>query len=455
MRYLLLSHSLSVVGGLIAYYRMRSLVDHVMTSMDKLQEGATAEQGPDAAHLSQRRLWHIARRLAARGYQMGELNVYEQRLLAEVVLPTDVKTRFADVGGQTRVVSQIQEHVVAPLRFPELFAHSHIAQRPTGVLLYGPPGCGKTLLARAMAHECRAAFLSISPSALEHKWVGDTPKAIAALFSLAAKMAPTIIFIDEIDGLLSARSDSEQSWSVGMKSALLQHWDGLGAATAPGTQRTRRPVRPQGAPPPALQLDGRPEEEDESDSPPAWVVVIGATNRPWALDEAALRRMPRQIEVPLPDSGGRADILRRMLTKERCDDSVEGSLRDVADATAGCSGSDLAEVVREAVQRPIREALHARLAAAREAELAGRAPVSPPPSPFGEEGAPVRALTADDLLHAANTVQPSTSIGRGGAGGSRSASGSDNNEAPDSHGQDYMAAMLRAMTMMASHTHGT
>ena len=471
-RHLLLSHALSLLAGLVAAYHMRSLVTAVMGQMNTmLQDGAAdpADAG-GAAHVSPERLRAVQRRLLARGYRLEELSAHEVRLLAELVLPSDVRTRFADVGGQGAVVAALQERVVAPLLYPELFAHSHIAQRPTGVLLHGPPGCGKTLLARAMAHECRAAFLSISPSALEHKWVGDTPKAIAALFSLAAKLAPTIVFIDEIDGILAARTDGEQAYSVSMKSALLQHWDGLAAATAPGTQRRRaRPAaaggprraqqQPQQQPQPQPQQPPSPDAdadaEPDADVPPAWVIVIGATNRPWALDEAAVRRMPRQIEVPLPDAAGRADILRRMLAKERCEPELLGgataaasaavpagggagqptgaatTLRELAAATAGCSGSDLAEVVREAVQAPIREALRAKQQQQLEAVAGGGAAAA--------AAAVVRAVTAEDVRRAAAHVRPAANI--------RSSAGPRRQPPPDSEsgGDEALRNLFRIL----------
>jgi len=191
------------------------------------------------------------------------------------------------------------------------------------------------------------------------------------------------------------------------------------------------------------------------------VVVIGATNRPRSLDEAALRRMPRQIAVPLPDAAGRVDILCRMLAKERCTPEVLGLARaagDVdgagssavrgrlADATAGCSGSDLAEVVREAVQGPIREALAARLRS--DAAAAAAAAVveeedeeeeededaaAPHAAAATEPRAAVRAVTVDDLLRAAALVRPAANIRRD--------TGSPQQDARGTEGSDAIASM--------------
>ena len=361
-RKMLLGFSLSMISGGILMWQARKFMEESLQKLDSPDEGADRR----AASVPDKRLIEIATRLHRKGHSFDALNSHELRLLGDVILPSDVGTRFTDIGGQDRAVHDLQSYVVAPLRFPELYRHSSIAQRPTGVLLYGPPGCGKTMMAKAIAAEGQAAFISVSPSSLEHKYVGETPKAVGALFGLARKLAPTVIFIDEVDGLLGARAEGEQSWSLGLKSSLLQHWDGLTASVKPQRQQHERSAK-----------------GSKSSAPPAWVVVLGATNRPWALDEAALRRMPRQIRIDLPDASGRADILRRLLAKERCDPSCASQLGRVAAVTAGFSGSDLAEVVREAVQIPISEALHAKLsqqldgeAKAHDGEVAGYRPYS-------------------------------------------------------------------------------
>jgi SpoVK/Ycf46/Vps4 family AAA+-type ATPase len=489
-RRMLVGFCLSVLSGVILMRQAKTLLADSMSQLESPPDERTDQRFES---LSDRRLLAIARRLRARGYTFAHLNGHERRLLADVVLPSDVDVGFADVGGQPAAVGLLQTHVVAPLRFPDLYAHSAIAQRPAGVLLHGPPGCGKTMLAKAVAAEGGGTLISISPSSLEHKYVGETPKAVAAVFSLARKLAPAVVFIDEVDGLLGARADGEQAWSLGLKSALLQHWDGLQAqadigAAVPSSDGAAATARRRPAP---------------------WVVVVGATNRPWALDEAALRRMPRQVAVGLPDAAGRTDILRRLLARERCAPDVAAGgagFAAVAAATAGCSGSDLAEVVREAVQAPINEAFAARVrqefdAAQRRAgsgvrrrrpaapaapfepdaaeasadacvdideegvlEAVGRdgggddgdddgMPSGPPPPP-----APIRVrpLTVDDLLRAAARVKPSRSIAEAGAtstaagaGGARSgAGGSDDvfSHVPSpAQLPEFLVAALRAM----------
>lgn len=486
-RRMLVGFCLSVLSGVILMRQAKTLLADSMSQLESPPDERT-DQRFDS--LTDRRLLAIARRLRARGYTLAHLNGHERRLLADVVLPGDVDVGFADVGGQPSAVELLQTHVVAPLRCPELYAHSAIAQKPAGVLLYGPPGCGKTMLAKAVAAEGGGTLISVSPSSLEHKYVGETPKAVAALFSLARKLAPAVIFIDEVDSLLAARADGEQAWSLGLKSALLQHWDGLQAqadvvAAVPtdAAAGSTAPRRPAAATP--------------------WVVVVGATNRAWALDEAALRRLPRQVEVGRPNAAGRADILRRLLARERCAPDVAAGgagLAAVAAATAGCSGSDLAEVVREAVQAPINEAFAARVRqqfdAAQARRRRGVRRHRPAPAEAVDDGAAVadgdgvdideedegaaieaagpvgdddggtrlppplhvRPLTVDDLLRAAALVRPSRSIAEAGAAAGGFGGGGSGGGSADAFSHvpspaqlpEFLAAALRAMAAVNS-----
>jgi SpoVK/Ycf46/Vps4 family AAA+-type ATPase len=197
-----------------------------------------------------------------------------------------------------------------------------------GVLFYGPPGTGKTLTARALARESGAAFLPVSISTMESKWVGESQKIVRALFSLARKLAPTIVFIDEIDVMLTNRGSGTHEHSARVIAEFLSQWDGLTSSSH-------------------------------------GVVVIGATNRVSAVDEAILRRMPRKLlfDLPLPDE--RHKILRTLLSKVAVDEALaapgcasrgrEAALQFLTERTEGYSGADLKELCRFAAMVPMRE----------------------------------------------------------------------------------------------------
>ena len=191
--------------------------------------------------------------------------------------PQDAGGGFADVGALHGAKEALREAVQLPLTHPQLFA-GPLGHACGGVLLFGPPGTGKSLLAYAAAAECGASVLVLSPANLMSKWLGDGVRLTRAAFTLAAKLAPCIIFVDEVDALLGRREGGEHEALREMKNEFMQQWDG---------------VRRSG--------------------PAQRVTVLGATNRPQDLDEAVLRRFARRVFVHLPDTPTRAAVLHVLL----------------------------------------------------------------------------------------------------------------------------------------------
>ncbi|TDZ27641.1 Protein MSP1 [Colletotrichum spinosum] len=133
------------------------------------------------------------------------LNEYENVIALEMVAPEDISIGFTDIGGLEDIIDELKESVIYPLTMPHLYSHAApLLSAPSGVLLYGPPGCGKTMLAKAVAHESGASFINLHISTVTEKWYGDSNKLVRAVFSLARKMQPAIIFIDEIDAVLDS-----------------------------------------------------------------------------------------------------------------------------------------------------------------------------------------------------------------------------------------------------------
>ncbi len=142
------------------------------------------------------------------------LNEYENMIALEVVAPEDISVGFDDIGGLDEIIEELKEAVIYPLTMPHLYSHAApLLAAPSGVLLYGPPGCGKTMLAKAVAHESGASFINLHISTVTEKWYGDSNKLVRAVFSLARKLQPAIIFIDEIDAVLGTRRSGEHEAS--------------------------------------------------------------------------------------------------------------------------------------------------------------------------------------------------------------------------------------------------
>ncbi|XP_054854432.1 outer mitochondrial transmembrane helix translocase-like [Eublepharis macularius] len=251
------------------------------------------------------------------GVEGVKLTEHEMNIAAHLVDPKDIKVSWEDIAGLNEVVSELQDTVILPFQQRHLFHHSKLCQPPRGVLLYGPPGCGKTLLAKATAQASGCRFINLQASTLTDKWYGESQKLTAAVFSLATKIQPCIIFIDEIDAFLRNRSDADHEATAMMKAEFMSLWDGL--ETGPNCQ----------------------------------VMVLGASNRPQDVDPAILRRMPTTFQIGLPTQKQRQDILKLILSGENISNAV--SLKEMAEKTNGYAGSDLRELCRDAAMYRVRD----------------------------------------------------------------------------------------------------
>nr|CAD7442442.1 unnamed protein product [Timema bartmani] len=238
------------------------------------------------------------------------------QIILDEILEGGSPIHWEDIAGQEVAKQALQEMVIYPALRPELFTGLRTPSR--GLLLFGPPGNGKTLLARAVATECSATFFSISAASLTSKFVGEGEKLVRALFAVARELQPSIIFIDEVDSLLSERREGEHEASRRLKTEFLVEFDGLPSS---------------------------PEER---------VLVMAATNRPQELDEAALRRFSKRIYVCLPDHTTRIVLLRKLLSKHNSP-LAHNELERLARLTDGYSGSDLTSLAKDAALGPIRE----------------------------------------------------------------------------------------------------
>ena len=309
--------------------------------LEKLAEITHGYTGADLAALVREAAMHALRRY------LPEIDLSQDRIPPEVlekmevtmkdflaafkeIVPSGMReiyvevpeVRWSDVGGLEDVKQELREAVEWPLKHPEAFKRIGI-RPPKGILLFGPPGCGKTLIAKAVATESGANFIAIRGPEVLSKWVGESEKAIREIFRKARQYAPAIVFFDEIDAIAPARGFSGDSHVIErVVSQLLTEMDGI------------------------VRLDN--------------VIVIAATNRPDILDPALLRpgRFDKIIYVPPPDRNSRLKIL--LIHTKRMPLAEDVDLEYLADITEGYSGADLEHLVREAAMIALREDINTR-----------------------------------------------------------------------------------------------
>ena len=257
------------------------------------------------------------------GESKGEEGLYsaeEQEIIDSIsgtILTESPDVKWTDIAGLEGSKQALREAIVLPIMKPNLFTG---ARKPwSGILLFGPPGCGKTLLARAAATECKATFFSVSSADLLSKWLGESEKLISSLFKVARIKAPSLIFMDEIDSVATKRGEGHEGGGERrVKTQLLSEIQGMKSGS-------KKPL-----------------------------LVLGATNRPWDIDAAMLSRFEKKVYVPLPDLTARVGIFKihtaginMELTEE---DFIELGVR-----AEGYSGRDISNVCREVIMIPIRE----------------------------------------------------------------------------------------------------
>ncbi|KAM6408908.1 vacuolar protein sorting-associated protein 4A isoform 1-T1 [Rhynochetos jubatus] len=239
-----------------------------------------------------------------------------QEQLMGAIMMEKPNVRWSDVAGLEGAKEALKEAVILPIKFPHLFTGKRTPWR--GILLFGPPGTGKSYLAKAVATEANnSTFFSVSSSDLMSKWLGESEKLVKNLFELARQHKPSIIFIDEVDSLCGSRNENESEAARRIKTEFLVQMQGVGNSS-----------------------DG--------------ILVLGATNIPWVLDSAIRRRFEKRIYIPLPEEAARAQMFKLHLgNTPHC--LTESNIQELARKTDGYSGADISIIVRDALMQPVRK----------------------------------------------------------------------------------------------------
>lgn len=244
-----------------------------------------------------------------RGVDRRMVEIIEQEILISAP-----NVQWSDVAGLSEAKRAVNEAIILPMHHPGIF--TGLRKPPRGVLLFGPPGTGKTMIAKALATEAKCTFFNISASSLTSKWIGEGEKLTRALFCVARVKAPSIIFIDEIDSLLTKRTDTDFEASRRVKTEFLLQFEGVSS----GSER---------------------------------ILVLGATNRPQDLDDAARRRFTKRIYIPLPEPETRKALVV-LLLKQAPNTISEEEIEKIVEMTDGYSCADISTLCHEAAMIPFR-----------------------------------------------------------------------------------------------------
>ncbi|KAJ2904655.1 component of oligomeric golgi complex 6 [Zalerion maritima] len=287
------------------------------------------EASEEAEDMTEAKTWKKRKVQVMKNLPSGVDQAAAKQILNEIVVKGD-EVHWGDIAGLDVAKGALRETVVYPFLRPDLFMG--LREPARGMLLFGPPGTGKTMLARAVATESLSTFFSISASSLTSKYLGESEKLVRALFGLAKMLAPSIIFVDEIDSLLSQRSGSgEHEATRRIKTEFLIQWSDLQRAAA------------------GRDVSDKDKERGDANR----VLVLAATNLPWAIDEAARRRFVRRQYIPLPEEQTRAVQVKTLLGQQKHtlnDEEIEELVRD----TEGFSGSDITALAKDAAMGPLR-----------------------------------------------------------------------------------------------------
>lgn len=239
--------------------------------------------------------------------------------LEEEVVDLNPNITFDDIADLSNAKNVLKEAVILPLNMPNFFIG---IRRPwKGVLLYGPPGTGKTLLAKAMATQGKTTFFNVHSSSFGSKWRGESEKLVRILFEMAKFYAPTIIFIDEVDAVGSRRTSNDDDSTRRVKTEFLVQMDGCNSFSTESSQSN---------------------QSNQS----KLIMVLGATNRPWDLDEALIRRFEKRVYIPLPSEKGRHELFKINLKSLKLKEGID--FQRLVDITKNYSGADISNVCREA-----------------------------------------------------------------------------------------------------------